>query len=781
MSLGLAAAVPASADEFLPIQQAFKYSTSTSGSTLTVRYEIASGYYLYRQRLGFATTTPGVQLGAPAFPPGETHEDDYFGSQVIYRDALSVPIAIESGSGREFDLQLKLQGCADAGLCYPPTTWTAHVVPTVAAAAASATPTVAASPSAESRTQVAPSANGAATQKRADLRELVSSSSLGDDGRFLKPDRAFVLAVESSHPDRVQVDWEIADGYYLYRDKITVRSLSRDVELGNPRLPQGEAHEDDYFGKQTVYRGLLEIDVPVSRAPSVHGVPLEIGYQGCADAGLCYPPIKKQVTVTLAPITAAAAGEVDGTAASAATTDVGTASAATPPTATTEGAARSEQDTIADRVRNGSLLGMLAFFFGAGLLLSLTPCVWPMVPIVSGIIVGASRDKPVGRGRAFSLSLAYVLGMACTYTLAGIAFAAAGKQAQAYFQKPWMIAGFAALFVVLALSMFGLFTLQVPAGLQSRIASLSDRQRQGTLTGTAVIGALSALIVTACVAPALVGSLIVIGEGGHVVRGGLALFALSIGMGVPLLVVGASAGALLPRAGAWMDVVKAVFGVMLLAVAVWMLSRILPGALTLALWAALAFVTGYCLMTIGGREIRGGSDAVRRGLGALVTVYGILMLIGALAGRSNPLQPLAGLGLVGAAPRTSAEVTTFKRVKTVADLEREVAAAAAAGRPTMLDFYADWCVSCKEMEHRTFPDPGVRTEFERAVLLQADVTANDAEDQALLAHFGILGPPSILFFDASGTERPELRVVGFRPADEFRAHLRRAFGGGPTK
>jgi thiol:disulfide interchange protein DsbD len=503
--------------------------------------------------------------------------------------------------------------------------------------------------------------------------------------------------------------------------------------------------------------------VPISRAASVRELPLEIGYQGCADAGLCYPPIVKQLNVALAPVGSAVAAE-----------------GAPPDAATTAGMLRSEQDTLADRIRTGNLATMLAFFFVVGLGLAFTPCVLPMVPIVSGIIVGASRDTPVTRGRAFALSLAYVLGMAFTYTLAGMAFAAAGRQAQAYFQKPWMIATFAALFVVLALSMFGLFTLQVPAALQSRIAGLSDRQRQGTLPGTAIIGALSALIVTACVAPALVASLAVIGEGGHVVRGGLALFAMSIGMGVPLLVIGASAGELLPRAGAWMDIVKSTFGVLLLAIAVWMLSRILPGPATLALWAALAFVTGYCLMTIGGREIRGGSDAVRRGLGALVTVYGILMLIGALAGRSNPLQPLAGLGLTGAGSSTSAEVSRFRRIKTVGDLEREVAQAAAAGRPTMLDFYADWCVSCKEMEHYTFPDSGVRAELDRAVLLQADVTANDAEDQALLGHFGILGPPSILFFDASGTERPELRVVGFKPADEFRAHLRRAFGGSTT-
>lgn len=303
---------------------------------------------------------------------------------------------------------------------------------------------------------------------------------------------------------------------------------------------------------------------------------------------------------------------------------------------------------------------------------------------------------------------------------------------------------------------------------------MSDRQKQGTLAGSAIMGALSSLIVTACVAPALVGALAVIGQGGDAVRGASALFAMSLGMGVPLLVVGASAGQLLPRVGPWMDAVKAVFGVMLLGVAVWMIGRLLPGQITLALWAVLAFVSGYCLLTLGGREVRGGADAVRRGVGALAIVYGVLMLIGALAGRSDPLQPLAGLGAGG--ERSASEHVSFTRVKTVAELEQQLAAASAAGRPVMLDFYADWCVSCKEMERYTFTDPGVQAEFARALLLQADVTANDDADQALLKHFGILGPPTIVFFGSDGRERSEYRIVGFKPADEFRAHLAGAFG-----
>jgi len=595
----------------------------------------------------------------------------------------------------------------------------------------------------------------AAGAQGVDLRQLASGGA--SDG-FLKPDQAFVLTAESESADRVTLRWQIAKDYYLYRDKVAVATASPDAKLGAPVLPPGKTKHDEYFGEQVVYYDELVANVPVSRRTSLTKLPLEVMYQGCAEAGLCYPPIRKQISVTLPPVSPAKA------ASDAASSD---RSGEIAPR-------RSEQDSIAERVRTGSLIGVLAFFFVTGLGLAFTPCVLPMVPILSGIIVGAGGDRPVSRGRALSLSVAYVLGMALTYTVAGALFALAGQQAQAFFQKPWMIALFAALFIWLALGMFGLYTLQMPAAIQARLSSISNRQKHGTLAGSAIIGALSSLIVTACVAPALVGALAVIGQGGDVVRGASALFAMSLGMGVPLLVVGASAGHLLPRVGSWMDAVKAVFGVLLLGVAVWMIGRLLPGPVALALWAVLAFVSGYCLFTLGGHEVRGGTDAVRRGVGALAVVYGVLMLIGALAGRSDPLQPLAGLGTgaEGAAPAHIA----FTRVKTVAELEQQLAAASAAGRPVMLDFYADWCVSCKEMERYTFTDPGVQAEFSRALLLQADVTANDESDQALLQRFGILGPPTIVFFGADGRERSEYRIVGYKPADEFRAHITQAFG-----
>jgi thiol:disulfide interchange protein DsbD len=733
-------------DDFLPVRSAYKVATSAAPDELVVRFDIAPGYYLYRDRLGFEPATPGVTFGQPSLPVGLDHEDEFFGKQIIYRGNAQVAVPVTfSGAPLDFDVKVKLQGCADAGLCYPPQTWT---VPVTWPAGVAGTPPV-------------PVA-GATPAKSAgfNLRSLIGSGAKSD-ADFLPADQAFVFSADSTSRDRVQLRWDIADDYYLYRDKVTVKTSAAGVQLGSVSIPGGEKQHDEYFGEQVVFHAQMLADVPVVAAAGVTEVPLEITYQGCADAGLCYPPIKKTVVVQLAAATVAAAA--DGAPAPM----------------------RSEQDLLADKIRDGNLLAVLATFFGFGLLLAFTPCVLPMVPILSGIIVGAGGGKPVPRSRAFALSVAYVLGMALTYTIAGAAFAAAGQQAQAFFQKPWMIVLFAALFVWLALGMFGLFNLQVPGWLQERVSRISDKQQQGTLLGTAIMGALSSLIVTACVAPPLVASLAVIGQSGDVFRGGAALFAMSLGMGAPLLLVGASAGELLPRAGAWMDTVKQVFGIMMLGVAIWMLGRILPGPVTLALWAALAFVTGYWLLMMGSRDMNKGSTVVRRGLGALAAIYGVLMLVGALSGRSDPLQPLVGVvGVPAGTPGATASGPVqagahFKRIKSVTDLDAAIAAANAAGKTVMLDFYADWCASCKEMEKFTFPEPSVQAALAGTVLLQADVTANDDVDQALMQRFGILGPPSILFFGQDGAEKTAYRVVGFKPADEFAAHVQQAFAGQP--
>jgi thiol:disulfide interchange protein DsbD len=416
-------------------------------------------------------------------------------------------------------------------------------------------------------------------------------------------------------------------------------------------------------------------------------------------------------------------------------------------------------------ILHGNLFIVMLTFTGLGLLLAFTPCVLPLVPILSGIIAGQGKD--VTTSRAFALSLTYVLGMAVTYTLAGAAFAAMGGQVQAALQRPWIIIGVAALFVALALSMFGLYELQIPAALQTRMSAISNRQRSGTFFGTAIMGILSALIVTTCVAPPLVASMTVIAKAGDVTRGALSLFAMSMGMGIPLLVIGTSAGRWLPKAGAWMNAIKGVFGFMLLGLAIWMLERILPGAVTMTLWAILVFMAGIFLGAF--QSIDTTARPLRRlakGAGLLATLYGAALLLGALSGAENPLQPLRFAGSA-----TSQAELPFKRIKTVADLDRELAAASNIGQPVMLDFYADWCVSCKEMEHYTFSDESVQRSLADVVLLQADVTANDADDQALLQRFNIFGPPTIVFFDANGQERTNFRVVGFMPAADFSAHV----------
>jgi len=392
-----------------------------------------------------------------------------------------------------------------------------------------------------------------------------------------------------------------------------------------------------------------------------------------------------------------------------------------------------------------------------------------MVPILSGII--ASQGKEVTTARAFSLSLTYVLGMALTYTIAGAAFASVGQQAQAVFQQPWIIGLFAALFVAMALSMFGFYEIQMPSFLQSRASDAAGKQKRGTFLGTAIMGALSALIVTACVAPPLVAALTVIGQAGDVTRGGLALFALSMGMGTPLLLVGASAGKFLPKAGPWMVTVKAMFGVMMLGVAVWMLGRIIPGPVTLALWGATAWIGAYYLGAPRQNDTGAGPwHRPRQALALGALVYGLLAIARAIGGGSNPLRPIQSL------TGQQQNHVVFQRIKSVDDLEQALAGAAAEQQPALLDFYADWCVSCIEMEEYTFTDPAVQAALGDALLLQADVTANDEIDQELLAHFGIYGPPTIVFFDRQGRELQGYRVVGFKPAEKFSNHLTEAFG-----
>jgi thioredoxin:protein disulfide reductase len=576
----------------------------------------------------------------------------------------------------------------------------------------------------------------------ADAEALTSVGSSSQD-EIVTAEDAFKASVAVVAPDRIEVTFKVNKCCYLYREKLKfVVPEGQPAQLGNPDMPAGK-HKVDDLGEHQVFHEDVLVKLPVVRgSKEPFSLPLEVSYQGCNDdVGLCYPPETKTFTVKMPEATTVAALSGSGSSV---------------------GGYVSEQDRLATLIKDGNIFLMVGAFFLAGLLLSFTPCVLPMVPIVAGLIAG--QGAHVTRGRSFSLSLAYVLGMAATYTGAGVAVAAAGQQAQTLFQQWWIILLFAGLFVAMAMSMFGFYSVQMPAAIQTRLASLSNNQRSGSYVGVVVMGALSALIVTTCVGPALVAALSVIGQSGQMFRGGLALFTMAIGMGVPLLVVGASAGQLLPRAGVWMDTVKQVFGALMLMVAVWMLSRILPARVTMWLWAVPLVAIAIILARAGFRTP--GGRAAGRALATVAGVAALLIGIGAVRGATDPLHPLR-------APEARVDLP-FQRIKSLEDLNAQVAAANAQGKSVMLDFYADWCVSCIEMEHLTFPKPEVRGALANTVWLQADVTKNDATDKVLLKHFGIVGPPSIIFYGADGVERRPYRVVGFMKAEEFAPLVQKA-------
>ncbi len=581
-------------------------------------------------------------------------------------------------------------------------------------------------------------------------------AALANQPKFLPADQVFHVSAAAAGPDSVQLDWTIHAGYYLYRSRLKIADAAGGA-LGALQLPEGQIKMDPYFGREEIYRIHVAGVLPLERGSrtAAGDVPLRVTYQGCADAGLCYPPITKTLAVHLP-----SAGPAGGGAAPGVTSTGHSAGSA---------ASQPGQFRFEALARSGSLLAMIGWFYLAGLGLAFTGCVYPTIPILSGIIVGQGRK--VTTARAFVLSLAYVLGMALTYTVAGTAFAAAGGQVQAAFQKPWIIVLFAGIFVAMALSMLGLYSVQMPAALQTRIAQLSNRQRAGSLGGVVVMGALSALIVTTCVGPALVGALAVISQTGEVARGAAALFAMSIGMGTPLLIIGTSAGRLLPKSGAWMDSVKKVFAAVMLGVAVWMLARLVPDRVTLALWAVPAATLAIVLWLAARRASFRAWPLRIAGLAA--GVYGLALVTGAALGGTNPLRPIPAWS-------ATAHPLTFAPIHSVGELDRAVARASRAGRPVMVDFYADWCTSCKEMEATTFLDPVVQQALAGTVLLRADVTANDANDQALLKRFEIYGPPTIAFYGRNGRERSRFRVVGYMSGAEFAAAVSAAVGSEPA-
>ncbi|WP_224786288.1 protein-disulfide reductase DsbD [Pandoraea fibrosis] len=604
---------------------------------------------------------------------------------------------------------------------------------------------------------------------------------------FLDPDVAFKVS-KTEQPGAVLLHFEVAKGYYLYRERFAFAADNPAVTLGTPVFPTGEVKHDETFGKDMeVYHEPIDVRIPVSQANGPFT--LNVTMQGCADKGLCYPPMDKPLKISAAVGGAAGGSSSVGSSAGAATQALlggGSPAPSSSPvaaaalTASSAGTASGwlsarEDYSEAERILSGGSFALaLGIFFVLGIGLAFTPCVLPMVPILLSIVAG----QEASRGKAIRLAVAYVLGMAVVNTVIGVAAGVLGQGLIAFLQAPWVLALFALLMVILSLSMFGMYEIQLPSGWRARIDDAARKQKSGQWIGAAMMGVLSGLIVSPCVTAPLAAALAFIAKTGDAVFGGATLFALSLGMGLPLVILAGGGGALLPRAGAWMDGVKRFFGFLLLGVALWIIRPLLPTPVLL-LGAGVLLLVAATFMRVFDTLPEGVSGMRRllKGLGVAVALLGAVALVGAAAGARDPLAPLAGLTAAASGNATASaaavEGVRFQRVRSVAELEQVVAT---AGRPVMFDFYADWCISCKEMERFVFTDPKVRARLDQMVLLQADVTANNADDQALLKRFGLFGPPGIIFFDGDGKEVAGTRVIGAQSAEQFLRSLDKAYG-----
>ncbi len=592
----------------------------------------------------------------------------------------------------------------------------------------------------------------------------------------LEPEKAFQFAARALDDRTIEVRYRIEDGYYLYRDKFRFAAEPSDVKLGAADFPAGKIKQDEFFGRVETYRGNLSIRIPIEAGAD--RLRLAATSQGCADVGICYPPMTQHAEIVLTGLSSSVVGTTPTPFTS---TPFASSPVATPSASGDANAGQfvgrpvrgqldviSDESTAAGILAGGSLWAIVGFFFAAGLLLTFTPCVLPMIPILSGIIVGEGREAH-HKGRALALSLAYVAGMAVSYTALGVVAGLAGSMFGGALQNPWVLVAFAAIFVALAFSMFGFYDITLPSFLHTKLAHASNRLTGGHLGAVVVMGALSAAIVSPCIAAPLAGALVYISQSRDVALGGSALFSLSLGMGVPLVIVGVAEGALLPRSGPWMKSVKKFFGFLMLGVAIWIVAPVVPVVVQMLLWAALLIVGAMYLHALDPLP-QHATDTTRfwKGVGVISLLAGVALAIGAFSGHRDILQPLAGF-------RTTAGEAVpelrFERVKTLSELDARLKT---ASTPVMLDFYADWCVSCKEMERFTFRDARVRGKMREMLLLQVDVTANNEHDKALLKRFNLFGPPGIIFFDREGREISGVRVIGYQPPDRFLESLARA-------
>jgi thiol:disulfide interchange protein DsbD len=718
-------------DNLLPPDQAYQPEVKVLSNTqIEVSWQIAEGYYLYRDKTRFKSLTSDISLGEPILPPGKTKHDEFFGDMEIYRHQVSTQVPYDNPQHlNRLELEIKYQGCADIGVCYPPEKkrYTLNL------------------PEAQP-------ANNPSTNPLDGLLKQGQKLSLNlFENDLLPAEQAFQFFAQVKDANTLDVSWQIAEGYYLYRDKIRFEIDNPTLRIADFQIPTGQSYHDEAFGDVQIFYQTLNFTLPLQRTQlEPQNLVLTAFFQGCAERGVCYPPMQKKVALSLS-----------------ATTTINPPPAT--PLSSVDSSALSEQQQIFESLKSDSFGLTLVSFFGFGLLLAFTPCIFPMIPILSGIIVGQKGTVTTRKG--FLLSLSYVVASALMYTVFGVLAALFGSNLQATFQEPWIIGLFSAMFVLLSLSMFGFYHLEVPKALQAKLHNASDKHRDGSYWGAALMGAFSSLIVGPCVAAPLAGALIYIGQTGDVLLGGSALFVMGFAMGVPLLVIGASAGSLLPKAGNWLNSTKAIFGVIMLAIALWMLDRVIPAWLTVLFSSSLLIIPAIYLHALDPLPSQAsGWQKLWKGLGVMMLIYGVLLLIGLATGNPSLLQPLKS---IGGASQTNTPHLTFQRIKTTTDLDRVLAQAQQQNQWVMLDFYADWCVSCKEMEAYTFTDPNVQAALTGVIKIQADVTDNDTLDQALLQRFNLIGPPAILFFNPQQQEQLQARVVGYQDSATFLAGLDR--------
>ncbi|MCN4144015.1 MAG: protein-disulfide reductase DsbD [Thiohalomonas sp.] len=750
---------------FLPPEQAFaiqpsKVVTSADGTQVIVSWKVADDYYVYRDKVTFTSDDDTLTLGEVELSASETKEDPYFGKIQIFKKEFtaSIPFTSDKEAGELLFLTAKSQGCASGGICYPPLKQPLSF-------------TQVKSPlqnQVKNNSIEAKSADLAESNQLNTLANLSNNLETQDD--FLDIEEAFKFSLSLDDNNQLSAIWSIAEKHYLYKNKFKFELIEGNgFTIQQPEMPEGKAKSDEYLGDYEAYYHDLSINIPIiGSGDKSKPLAVKVTYQGCSESGICYPKVTKNIELDISKLSAAIADSTSPQISAKKTTTSNSTIQNNKPQV------QSEQNALAGLLSSENTLLALLTFFLIGLGLAFSPCVFPMVPILSAIIAG--QGSKAGSS-AFLMSVVYVLSMAVVYTLVGVVAGLSGNNIQIIFQNPWVLGSFSLIFVLLAFSMFGFYELQLPSSLQSKISEFSNKQEGGTLIGVAIMGILSALIVGPCMAPPLMGILLFISQTGDPLLGGSALFIMSLGMGIPLIVIGTSAGKLMPRAGIWMETVKAVFGVAMLGVAIWMLERVLPEIVIMWLWALLIFVSGVYMGALTPiHENTTGWSRLWKALGLVLMLYASLLIIGASSGNADYMQALKGHTVTTSSTNAAAPHVAFEKIKSVADLKQKLAAAQQQNQPVMLDFYADWCTYCKSMENTTFKSAKVLSSLENFIVLQADVTDMDEKDKELLKSFQIPAPPAILFFTpesgaSHAAEKHNFRVVGYKNGDDFAQHV----------